>query len=189
MTSKGDNLHAYFAGFKLFGELNCYFLAGTSITFRIEPKTLDEIKTFLRKEIMSDLTKIVAENQRETPKLIAPSNKKQPVYLNYQDSDSEPENISVARTSTLVKTTNATNSKTKHRPIVVTSSVSPGMVSNAEKQEKLFWFSSLDQFGAIIICRIIRNFLVSLCGLKQKKSHYNSRVSLHEAPTKKTICQ
>ena len=34
--------------------------------------------------------------------------------------------------------------------------VSPGMVCYAEKQEKLFWFSSLDQmvqFGAIIFCR------------------------------------
>ena len=34
--------------------------------------------------------------------------------------------------------------------------VSPGMVCYAEKQEKPFWFSSLDQivqFGAIIFCR------------------------------------
>ena len=34
--------------------------------------------------------------------------------------------------------------------------VSPGMVCYAVKQEKLFWFSSLDQivqFGAIIFCR------------------------------------
>ena len=100
LTSKGDNLHAFFAGFKLFGELDCYFLAGPSKTFRIEPKTLDEIKTSLRKEIMSDPTNILAENQWETPKLIAPSTKKQPVYLNNQDPDSEPENISVARTST-----------------------------------------------------------------------------------------
>ena len=65
--------------------------------------------------------------------------------------------------------------------------VSPGMVCYAGKQEKPFWFSSLDQivqFGAIIFCRTI---LVSSCGLKKKKSHYNSRVSLHEAPTKKTF--
>ena len=61
--------------------------------------------------------------------------------------------------------------------------VSPGMVCYAGNQEKPFWFSSLDQivqFGAIIFCRTI---LVSSCGYK-KKSHYNSRVSLHEAPTK-----
>ena len=49
---------------------------------------------------MSDLTKILAENQKEMLKLIAPLNKKQTVHMNAQDSDSEPENASVARTST-----------------------------------------------------------------------------------------
>ena len=78
---------------------------------RIEPEGLAEIKTSLRKEIMSDLTKILAENQKEMLKLIAPLNKKQTVHVNTQDSDSEPENISVARTSTPVKTHTATNSK------------------------------------------------------------------------------
>ena len=60
--------------------------------------------------------------------------------------------------------------------------VSPGMVWYAGKQEKPFWFSSLDQivqFGAIIFCRTFKKKR-----LKKKKSHYNSRVSLHEAPTK-----
>ena len=61
---------------------------------------------------MSDLTKMLAENQKEMLKLIAPLNKKQQVHLNNQDSDSEPENISVARTLTIVKTTTTTNSKT-----------------------------------------------------------------------------
>ena len=60
---------------------------------------------------MSDLAKILAENQKEMLKLVAPSNKKQSVHPNVHDSDSEPENISVARTSTPVKT-NATSSKT-----------------------------------------------------------------------------
>ena len=44
------------------------------------------------------------------------------------------------------------------------SLVSPSMVCYAEKQEKPFWFSSLDQivhFDAIIFCRTI---LVSSCG-------------------------
>ena len=44
------------------------------------------------------------------------------------------------------------------------SLVSPGIVCYAEKQEKPFWFSSLDQivhFDAIIFCRTI---LVSSCG-------------------------
>ena len=61
---------------------------------------------------MSDLTKKLAENQKERLILLAPLNKKQPVYLNVQDSDSETESISVARTSTPVKTYTATSSKT-----------------------------------------------------------------------------
>ena len=39
--------------------------------------------------------------------------------------------------------------------------------------------------GAIIyFVELLRTILVSSCGLKKKKSHYNSRVSLHKAPTK-----
>ena len=38
-----------------------------------------------------------------------------------------------------------------------------------------------DRTGAPV--ELSRTILVSSCGLK-KKSHYNSRVSLHEAPTK-----
>ena len=44
-------------------------------------------------------------------KLIAPLSKKRPVCLENQNSYSEPENASVARTSTPVKS-NTTNSKT-----------------------------------------------------------------------------
>ena len=87
-------------------------VASSSKISRIEPENLAEIKTSLRKEIMSDLTKLLAENQKEMLKLIAPLNKKQTVYMNAQDSDSEPENVSVARTSTPVKIHTATNSKT-----------------------------------------------------------------------------
>ena len=61
---------------------------------------------------MSDLTKILAENQKKRLKIIATLNRKQPVCSNVQDSDSEPENTSVARTSTPVKTNTATSSKT-----------------------------------------------------------------------------
>ena len=64
--------------------------------------------------------------------------------------------------------------------------VSPGMVCYAEKQEKPFWFSSLDQivhFDAIIFCRTFVELFWSV-RVDRKKSHYNSRVSLHEAPTK-----
>ena len=87
-------------------------IVGPSKVLRVEPENLEEIKTSLRKEIMSDLTKILAENQKEMLNLIAPLNRKQSVNLNTQDSDSEPENISVARTSTPVKTYTATSSKT-----------------------------------------------------------------------------
>ena len=40
-------------------------IAGPSKTLRIEPENLDEMKTSLRKEILSDLSKILAENQKE----------------------------------------------------------------------------------------------------------------------------
>ena len=60
------------------------------------------------------------------------------------------------------------------------------MVCYAEKQEKPFWFSSLDQivhFDAIIFCRTFVELFWSV-RVDRKKSHYNSRVSFHEAPTK-----
>ena len=69
------------------------------------------------------------------------------------------------------------------------SLVSPGMVCYAEKQEKPFWFSSLDQivhFDAIIFCGTFVELFWSV-RVDRKKSHYNSRVSLHEAPTKKLV--
>ena len=69
------------------------------------------------------------------------------------------------------------------------SLVSHGMVCYAEKQEKPFWFSSLDQivhFDAIIFCRTFVELFWSVRVDRKKKSHYNSRVSLHEAPTKNT---
>ena len=70
--------------------------------------------------------------------------------------------------------------------------VSPGMVCYAGKQEKPFWFSSLCQmvqFGAIIFCRTFKNYFGQFVWIekKKKKSHYNSRVSLHEAPTKNVL--
>ena len=85
--------------------------ASSSKNPRLELENLEEMKTTLRKEIMSDLTKILAENQKEMLKLIAPSNKKQTIHMNAQDSDSEPENVSVARTSTPIKIHTATNCK------------------------------------------------------------------------------
>ena len=61
---------------------------------------------------MTDLTKILAENQKEIFKLIAPLCKKCSVSANAQESDSEPEDVPVTRTSTPVKTNTATGSKT-----------------------------------------------------------------------------
>ena len=69
----------------------------------------------------------------------------------------------------------------------------PGMVCYAEKQEKPFWFSSLDQivhFDAIIFLIFCRTFVELFWSVRvdrKKKSHYNSRVSLHEAPTKNKL--
>ena len=69
------------------------------------------------------------------------------------------------------------------------SLVSAGMVCYAEKQVKPFWSSSLGQmvqFDTIIFCRTFKNYFGQFVWIEKKKSHYNSRVSLHEAPTKKT---
>ena len=49
----------------------------------------------------------------------------------------------------------------------------------------LFWFSSLDQIiqiETIKFCRNFKNYFGQFVWIE--KSHYNSRVSLHEAPTK-----
>ena len=51
--------------------------------------------------------------------------------------------------------------------------VSLGMVCYAEKQENLFWFSSLGQivqFGAIIFCRTFKNYFGQFVWIIEKKS-------------------
>ena len=53
------------------------------------------------------------------------------------------------------------------------------------KRGKPFWFSSLGQmiqFGNFNIRRIFMNYFVEFVWIE--KSHYISRFSLHEAPTK-----
>ena len=50
--------------------------------------------------------------------------------------------------------------------------VSPGMVWYAGKQEKPFWFSSLDQivhFGPIIFCRTFKNYFGQFVWIEKKK--------------------
>ena len=53
-------------------------VAGPSKTPRVEPENLEEIKTSLRKEIISDLAKVLAKNQKELLKLLAPLKKNSP---------------------------------------------------------------------------------------------------------------
>ena len=69
---------------------------------------------------MSDIAKMLAENQKKMLKLIAPLNKKHPVHLNDHDSDSELENISVARTSSpakaIVTSSKTTPSNSRNKP-------------------------------------------------------------------------
>ena len=52
---------------------------------------------------MSDLTNILAENQREMLKLIAPTVTKSTIPQNLEDSDSETLNTNPASTSTPIK--------------------------------------------------------------------------------------
>ena len=50
--------------------------------------------------------------------------------------------------------------------------VSPGMVWYAGKQEKPFWFSSLDQivhFGPIIFCRTFKNYFGQFVWIEKKE--------------------
>ena len=62
---------------------------------------------------MSDLSKILAENQKEMLKLIAAPVKKQTVIATTEETDSESENIPENVTSTPIKNkTTATNRKT-----------------------------------------------------------------------------
>ena len=67
--------------------------------------------------------------------------------------------------------------------------VSPSFVCHAETEEKPFWFSSLAQmmqFATIKFRRTLKNYFGQFVWI-EKKSRYKSRVSLHEAPTKKTL--
>ena len=51
-------------------------------------------------EILSDMTKTLAESQNEMLKLMAPAVKKSTIHRNAEDSDSETENTHPASTST-----------------------------------------------------------------------------------------
>ena len=79
-------------------------VAGPRKSPRVHPEILDEIKTSPRKEIMSGLSKILAEYQRKLLKLKAPSVNNQSNLQNLGDSDSETKNIFSSPTSTPIKT-------------------------------------------------------------------------------------
>ena len=68
-------------------------VAGTSKSPRVLTENLEEIKPSLRKEIISDLIKILAENQKEMLKLIAPTSRKQTIMAATEETDSESENV------------------------------------------------------------------------------------------------
>ena len=67
---------------------------------KIELEKIDEIKTSLTKKILSDLTKILADNQKEKRKLMTPAVKKSKNRQNLEDSDSETENALPTPSST-----------------------------------------------------------------------------------------
>ena len=64
-------------------------VAGTSKSPKVHAENLEERKSTLRKEMMSDLAKTLAENQKEMLKLIAPAAKKQQVLTVPEETDSE----------------------------------------------------------------------------------------------------
>ena len=87
-------------------------VAGTTKSPRVLTENLVEIRSSLRKEIMSDLTKILAENQKEMLKLIAPTSKKQTIITATEETDSGSENVPENATSTPIKAkTTATTRK------------------------------------------------------------------------------
>ena len=87
-------------------------VAGTSKSRKLQSENLDEIKSSLRKEIMSYFTKTLAENQMEMLKLIAPTAKKKlaspPETV---DTDSEPANVPPTISSTPVNSKTSTTTK------------------------------------------------------------------------------
>ena len=63
---------------------------------------------------------------------------------------------------------------------------SPGIVCYVEKEENLFsfsWLGQMIQFGTINFRRTFKNCFCQVVWI-EKKSHYNSCVSLHGAATK-----
>ena len=117
-------------------------VAGTSKSPRVISENLEDIKTTLRKEIMSDLTKILAENQKEMLKLIAPPIKKQTFITAVGETDSEPENIPENATSTPIK--NKTTATIRKITPVNSRNIWDQLYSpNYSKNWRKVWFSAI----------------------------------------------
>ena len=87
----------------------------TSESARLQFGNLDEIKTSVRKEIMSDqLSEILAENQKEMPKLVAPNTKKILKSQKPANSDChEEDNTFISATSTSIRSKRTAQNNTQ----------------------------------------------------------------------------
>ena len=88
------------------------FIPGPRENPRILPENLDKNKSAIRKEIMSDHTKILAETQKGILKLIVPSLKKPVSLQDLENTASELENILPANTSTPIRPKTTTQETT-----------------------------------------------------------------------------
>ena len=92
-------------------------IPGPSKNPRTYSENLDDIKSSLRKEIMSDLTKLLAENQKEMLKLITPVVRNLINPQNPENTDSEPvfptKTSTPIRSKTTTQKTNPVNSRNK----------------------------------------------------------------------------
>ena len=57
-------------------------IAGPSKSPKVQPENLEEVKTFFRKDILSDIAKISAKNQKKMTKLTVPMIEKSSAHQN-----------------------------------------------------------------------------------------------------------
>ena len=91
---------------------------------------------------MSDLTKILAEKQKEMLKLIAPAVEKPTIHQNVEDSDSKTENNHPTSTSTPIKS----KETSKITPISCCNTL---LILRHSINEKIFKFQSYGAFRSI----------------------------------------
>ena len=90
-------------------------IPGPSKNPRIYSENLDDIKSSLRKEIMSDIANLLSENRKEMLKLITLVVRNPINFQTPENTDSEPENVFPTNTSTpfISKTTTQKNNTGK----------------------------------------------------------------------------